>query len=155
MPPEASATILRKGLQSLLSKVLDALIPPHAERGLPGAGELGLAEEICERAGDLLPVLEPALDALEEVLGARSVPDFASLEEAEKRSLLEELAVAHPAFLPGLVFQAFSNYYQHPRVLRGLGLDARPPFPRGHDLEAGDPDLLEPVRRRGPIYRGC
>ena len=155
MPPEASVTVLRKGLQSLLSKVLDTLIPPDADRGLPGAGELGLAEEICERAGDFLPVLEPALDALGEVLRAGSVPDFASLEDAEQRSLLEELAVEHPAFLPGLSFQAFSKYYQHPRVLRGLGLDARPPFPRGHDLEAGDPDLLEPVRRRGPIYRDC
>ena len=31
--------------------------------------------------------------------------------------------------------------------------DARPPFPKGFDVEQGDWSLLDPVKRRGTIYR--
>ena len=57
-----------------------------------------------------------------------------TLENAERRSLLEEVAGQLPIFLPGLLFQTYSNYYQHPRVLEALGLHARAPYPLGHDL---------------------
>ena len=44
-------------------------------------------------------------------------------------------------------------YYQDDRVLAAIGLEARPPFPKGYDVPAGDLSLLEPVRRRGSIVR--
>ena len=40
-------------------------------------------------------------------------------------------------------------YYEDNRVLALLGFEARPPFPEGHELEAGDWDLLAPVLARG------
>ena len=46
-----------------LRAVLDEIIPPSGDGRLPGAGELGLAEGLRERAADLWPVLAPALEA--------------------------------------------------------------------------------------------
>jgi hypothetical protein len=34
-----------------------------------------------------------------------------------------------------------------------LGLEARPPFPKGHTLEQGDWSLLDPVRSRPKLWR--
>ena len=72
---------------------------------------------------------------------------------AEKRALLEELSVGQPAFLPGLLFQTYSHYYRHPRVQVALGLEGRPPYPQGYELEVGDLSLIDPVRARASIYR--
>jgi hypothetical protein len=44
-------------------------------------------------------------------------------------------------------------YYRDDRVVRSLGLEARPPYPKGHVLEDGDWSLLDPVRARPPMWR--
>ena len=44
-------------------------------------------------------------------------------------------------------------YYQHDDVLKAIGLEARPPFPKGYEVEEGDILLLESVYYRGKIYR--
>ena len=44
-------------------------------------------------------------------------------------------------------------YYRDDRVVRSLGLEPRPPYPKGHVLEDGDGSLLDPVRARPPIWR--
>jgi hypothetical protein len=67
--------------------------------------------------------------------------------------VLRELEVSEPGFVPGLVFQTYATYYQHPRVLEALGVDPRPPHPKGYDLEPGDLSALERVRARGRLYR--
>jgi hypothetical protein len=38
-------------------------------------------------------------------------------------------------------------------VVRSLGLESRPPYPKGHVLEDGDWSLLDPVRARLPMWR--
>jgi hypothetical protein len=32
-------------------------------------------------------------------------------------------------------------------------MEARPPFPKGHEVEQGDWSLLDPVRMRPKLYR--
>jgi hypothetical protein len=44
-------------------------------------------------------------------------------------------------------------YYRDDRVLRSLGLELRPPFPKGYTLEQGDWSLLDPVKARAPMWR--
>jgi hypothetical protein len=44
-------------------------------------------------------------------------------------------------------------YYRDDRVMRLLGQEPRPPFPKGHVVEQGDWSLLDPVRRRPRMYR--
>ena len=44
-------------------------------------------------------------------------------------------------------------YYRDDRVMRSLGQEPRSPFPMGHVVEQGDWSLLDPVKKRAPIYR--
>jgi hypothetical protein len=46
-------------------------------------------------------------------------------------------------------------YYRDDRVMVSLGLEARPPFPKGHVLEQGDWSLLDSVRARKPFWRSA
>ena len=139
-----------------LSSVLDEIIPPSADGNLPGAGELGLVDFIAdavEKSSDLKPAIMEGLSALENLSGGRSSGGFCGLSKNEKAELLNELATASPAFLPGLIFQTYLGYYQHPRVMEGLGVPGRPPHPEGYELEMGDLGLLGPVRERPKLYR--
>ena len=55
--------------------------------------------------------------------------------------------------LAALVRVVLLCYYRDDRVMRSLGQEARPPFPKGHVAEQGDWSLLDPVRARKPRYR--
>ena len=44
-------------------------------------------------------------------------------------------------------------YYRDDRVIRSLGLEPGPPFPKGHNLEQGDWSLLDAMRNRPPMWR--
>jgi hypothetical protein len=57
------------------------------------------------------------------------------------------------ALPPVVTLQTFAAYYQHPRVLALLGAEARAPYPKGYEVEESDLGLLDPVRRRPPLYR--
>ena len=52
-----------------------------------------------------------------------------------------------------LVRVVLQCYYRDDRVLRSLGLELRPPFPKGYPLEQGDWSLLDPVKTRPSMWR--
>jgi hypothetical protein len=144
--------------RAALSSVLDEIIPRSADGRLPGAGEAGLVatiEEVQRRSPELRPAIDEGLSALGELLDSRGAEDLAALSERERLALMNELATRAPTFVPGLVFHLYVAYYQHAAVVEALGLEPRPPHPRGYDLEEGDLSLLDPVRRRDPLFRRC
>lgn len=138
-----------------LAGVLDTLLPASADGRLPAAGALGLAEPVQARLGDAWPVIATGLDACETAARARGAEDFASLSLAEASAVLEDVSADEPAFLGGLIFQAYTTYYEHPQVVEALGLEARPPYPGGYALEPGDLDQLARVREGPRRYREC
>ena len=129
-----------------LDTILDTLIPPDAARGRPGAGSLGLAEAV---ANALPGALDGLLRAVEREAG--SAAHFAALDAPAREALLR--AAADQGALRALIFQTYLHYYEHPQVQESLGLEARPPYPEGYALEAGDLDLMTPVRDRSKLYR--
>ncbi|UCE86868.1 MAG: gluconate 2-dehydrogenase subunit 3 family protein [Deltaproteobacteria bacterium] len=142
--------------QRALARVLDAIIPPSDDGRLPGAGELGVArylEGAVQKTPELRPVIAAGLAAADALARGRGADGFAALSAADARDVLNELATREPAFLPGLVFHTYAGYYQHDRVFEALGLEARPPHPKGYETEANDLTLLDPVRRRRRLYR--
>jgi len=142
--------------QRTLACVLDLLIPSSSDGCLPGAGELGLAlhiDRIAQREPGLRAAVAAGVAALDELAQRRSAPGFAALAGSDRLALLNEVAAAQPGLLPGLIFHTYVCYYEAGRVLEGLGLDPRPPFPTGHVLEPFDTTLLEPARQRGKLYR--
>ncbi len=137
----------------ILASVLDALIP--ASHTMPCASALGLEETVRERLGEEWAALLPGLEACEVAARARGAEGFVALAQEDAAAALEEVAANHPAFLGGLVFQAYTTYYEHPRVVEALGLEARPPWPGGYPLETGDLDRLARVREGPRRYREC
>ena len=134
------------------SAVLDELIPARGS-ALPGAGGLGLGAFVADQLGEAAPLVAGALADLDARAEAAGAPDFASLDAGDRGELLRAVAGAHPGFLETLIFHLYAGYYHHPQVMEALGLEGRPPFPKGYPLELGDLDLLDPVRQRPPLYR--
>ena len=139
-----------------LACVLDEIIPPSGDGRLPGAGELGLVaflERKLRESPDLRPAVEQGLATLARLARERDAAGFAEVPGPERLALLNALAPLEPAFLPGLIFHTYVGYYQSARVLEGLGLEPRPPFPKGYAMEGVDPTRLDAVRRRPPMWR--
>ncbi len=129
-----------------LAAVLDQIIPPDSARGMPGGGDAGLVDFVedvlrsnpAHRLG-----LEPGLASFGELLEKTGSAETA----------YEEVQAEQPGFIPTLVFHAYAGYYQNPTVLEAIGMEPRPPHPKGYEMEPFDPTLLEKVRERGKIYR--
>ena len=136
--------------RSLLASVLDELVPPSGDGRLPGAGELGLAAHVDEATRG--PGLRAALV---EALAQLAAQGFAGLAPPEKRARLEALARQAPAVFDAILLSTYGGYYHQPRVVEALGLPPRPPFPQGYAVAPTDFALLDPVRRRPPLYRKC
>ena len=142
--------------EDVLRALLDEVIPPSPDGRLPGAGALDLIGHVARTVRQtpmLAPVVEYGLSAIAELAGTRSPDGWAGLSRAARSALLAEFAAGDQLFMPALLFLAYSGYYQHPRVVEALGLEARPPHPKGYAMEAFDTTLLDAVRRRGKIYR--
>src|SRR5262245_41821643 len=139
---------------SSLAAVLDTVVPASSDGRLPGAGELGLAHAVEERLGAMCAFIARGLDALDGLARARGAAGFAALGSDDRADALQAHAASDPGFLPGLVFQIYTAYYEHPHVLEGLGLEPRPPHPKGYALEQPDLEaMLAPVRARAKLYR--
>ena len=134
--------------ERLLVRLLDVVVPPSGDGRLPGAGQLGLVEHMARTVREtpmLRPVVEYGMSALGELAAKRG--------DGDVRAVLEEFAAGDQFFMPAFLFLVYSTYYQSPRVLAALGLEARPPHPKGHEMEPIDLTLLGPVRRRDGMFR--
>jgi hypothetical protein len=135
--------------QQLLRAVAGSMIPASPELGLPGADEPAIFAEILAIADrDPVAVREP-LRLLQELSGG----SFVALDASRQAALAAAFRERHPDPFLALVSITVRCYYRHDRVMRSLGMEPRPPFPLGFEVEQGDWTLLDPVRARGPIFR--
>jgi hypothetical protein len=125
------------------------IIPPSAAYEVPGADD----ERIFS---DILKSLERDRDdvcrALAQ-LATLSGSAFAELEPGRRAEVVAVFRETCGAPLAALVRVVLLCYYRDDRVMRSLGQEPRPPFPKGHVVEQGDWSLLDPVRRRPRMYR--
>jgi gluconate 2-dehydrogenase subunit 3-like protein len=135
----------------VLASVLDEIIPPSADGRIPGAGEVGVADYL-DRSLNAMPGLKSMvadgvleLDAQARARHGRSFPE---LSKPQKAQLLGEQGFVMP-----LTLHTYAGYYHADRVIEALGLEARAPHPRGYEMEPDDLSLLDPVRKRGKLYR--
>ncbi len=139
---------------AFLQAFLDTLIPPGDDGRMPGAGSLGLGETIVARI-EAAPMLGPAvgagLAAVRDAALERDPAGFASMPPHLRAEVVESQLAAHPMLILGVGLHLYPAYYQHPRVLEGIGEPPRPPFPEGYTVDETDPALLallEARRRR-------
>jgi hypothetical protein len=147
---------LSRVAQHALAHVLDDIVPPSPDGRLPGAGALGLAAYL-DRALDAMPGLKDmvahSLSALDSFARRRNAGGLDAMSAEQRTVTLQEFAGTDDALPPILAIHAYSGYYQHPVVLQALGLEPRPPHPKGYEMEENDLSLLDPVRQLGSRYR--
>lgn len=68
-------------------------------------------------------------------------------------AVLTQFRAENPALATSLGAVIARCYYRDDRVMRSIGMEVRAPYPEGYQIEEGDWSLLDPVRKRGKIYR--
>ncbi len=124
--------------QRILRKLAGLIVPPDAGLQVPGADDPVIFADIVESARSQGEEIKAAL----RYVMAQLMADDQELAQFEGDPQVAPIVV--------LVMQC---YYRDDRVMISLGMEARAPFPKGFELEQGDWSLLEPVQRRGKIWR--
>src|SRR5690349_15046277 len=86
----------------------------------------------------LRPVVEWGLGALADLARARNPAGWEALSRDEQATVVAEFTADDQLFLPAFLFLVYSAYYRHPRVVEALGLEARPPHPKGYTMAPDD-----------------
>jgi hypothetical protein len=132
-----------------LRAIAAMMIPASAEYDVPGADDAAIQAEILATLGrDAGPVVQ-ALDQLAQLAGE----PLAELDATRREAVAKEFRAAGGAAVATLVRVVLQCYYRDDRVLRSLGLELRPPFPKGYVLEQGDWSLLDRIKTRPPMWR--
>jgi hypothetical protein len=127
----------------------EMMIPASAEYGVPSAGDDTIFADILRSFGRDAEQVLAVLWALDEMAGGV----FADVEPARRETAaarLREDGGEPLMYLSRIILQC---YYRDDRVMRSLGLEARPPYPKGFEVEQGDWTLLDPVRARPKLFR--
>ena len=126
------------------------IIPASAQYGVPGADDDTIFADIVNSIGRDRNDVCAALASLRALADGAS---FAALDVARRSQVAARLRAEGGPPVGVLTRIVLLCYYRDDRVMVSLGLEARPPFPKGHELEQGDWSLLDPVRARKPFWR--
>ena len=125
------------------------MIPTSAEFDVPGADDPVIQADIVATLGRDTALVREALDQFARLAGQA----LADLDPARLEAVAVELRASGGDAVMTLTRVVLQCYYRDDRVVRSLGLEPRPPYPKGHVLEDGDWSLLDPVRARPPMWR--
>src|SRR5215468_938762 len=156
MPDATQSTPFSDQQHRLLARMIDEIIPPSADGHLPGAGDAGVTRYIEAALRDtplLTDMIVESLAGLEALAQQRHAQSFLALPRAQQSELVQALAMSEHALPPVVMIHTFAGYYQAAGVLQALGLESRPPHPKGYAMEPNDLSLLDPVRQRPRRYR--
>jgi hypothetical protein len=132
-----------------LRSLAGMIIPASEQYGVPGADDDTIFADIVNSLGRDRNDVRTALATLRTLTGG----PLAALDAAHRGEVAAKLRAEGGAPVGVLSRIVLLCYYRDDRVMVSLGLEARPPFPKGHVLEQGDWSLLDPVRARKPFWR--
>ena len=147
------ATFLSADQRALLDAVLERLIP--SKDALPGGGQAGTSDYLDAVAGEsprLARLFTAGLRRIE-TTAVRRGSSFVGMSSDQQDDVLRQVESSKSAFFETLLMHAYNGYYSNPVVIEGLGLEPRPPQPRGYEVGFGDFSTLEAVSSRGQAYR--
>jgi hypothetical protein len=126
-----------------------AVMPASMKFDVPGADDAKIFDQVLLEAGHDRESIGEALNLLDSVAGG----SFVAVSARERAVIIEAFRRTYPDHALRLAGAVFRAYYRDDRVMTALGMEPRPPFPKGFEVEQGDWSLLEPVRK-GPLkYR--
>jgi len=132
-----------------LRRLAGIMIPASMEYGVPGADDPDIFADIKRSLGRDTAAVRQALASLLDMAGG----DYAGLDAAKAEAVCARLHDRGGPAVAALGRAIVQCYYRDDRVILSLGLEPRPPFPKGHVLEQGDWSLLEAVRGRPQMWR--
>jgi hypothetical protein len=146
MPGENILTPLQR---DDLRTVARMMIPPSAEYNVPGADDATIQADVTATLGRDTERVCEALDHLARLAGA----PLSDLDAISREKVASEFRTTGGAAAATLIRVVLQCYYRDDRVVRSLGLELRPPFPKGYALEQGDWSLLDAVKARPSMLR--
>jgi hypothetical protein len=132
-----------------LRAISGIIVPTSMEFDVPGADDPAIQADMLATLGRDTGPVGDALDQLVRLAGG----PFAAVDPAKREAVAQQLRAEGGAAVATLARVVLQCYYRDDRVVRSLGLEPRPPYPKGHVLEDGDWSLLDPVRARPPSWR--
>lgn len=135
--------------QDCLRCMVGHMIPASEKHGLPGADDPAVFADMLASVQRDREALAKLLKAVDTAAGGR----LADRPFEDQAALLALLRAEDPGMFGVAEAVASRAYYRDDRVLKSIGMEPRPPFPKGYDVPEGDWALLDPVRQRGVIYR--
>jgi hypothetical protein len=142
-------TILTPVQRDDLRVVAGMIVPASAEYNVPGADDTAIQADMLATLGRDAAAVREALDHLARLSGT----PLAELDAARREAVAKEFRASGGAAAAALIRVVLQCYYRDDRVLLSLGLELRPPFPKGYPLEQGDWSLLDPVKARPSMWR--
>ena len=132
-----------------LRSIAGIMIPQSEEFDVPGADDPAIQADILDTLGRDADLVRQALDEVARLAGT----PLAELDPMRREAVALELRAKGGPAIAALSRVVLQCYYRDDRVVRSLGLEPRPPHPKGHVLEDGDWSLLDPIRARPPFWR--
>ena len=139
--------------RATLRALVGEIIPASAEYGVPGADDDAIFADILRSLVPVAGAARAQVARLDELAQDAGGAQFVALDAATRTHVAEQLHAAGGPSLGAFVTVVAQCYYRDDRVMESLGMEARPPFPKGYEVEQGDWSLLDPVRARPKMYR--
>ena len=137
-----------------LTAMLDLLVPPVDE--LPGAGAMGLAAEVEQRARRHRPLrsaLIAVMDGVSMDLTAHAAGGFRAMSEEQQIEALQLIEETLPDQFSQFLQLVYTIYYMQPEVHERIGWPGGAVQPEGFEVEPFDESILETARQREPFWR--
>lgn len=135
--------------QECLRLIVGHMIPASERHGVPGADDPAIFADMLGSIQRDHNALVTTMNAVDTAAGG----SLAALSFEQQAALLARLRSESPGMFGVVEAVASRAYYRDDRVLKSIGVEVRPPFPKGYEIDQGDWSLLDPVRQRGTIYR--
>lgn len=132
-----------------LRALASVMIPASAAYNVPGADDDIIFADILNSLERDTADARIALAHLAKLAGGA----FADLVPDRRRNVAAIFKQEGGAPLFALNRVVLLCYYRDDRVMRSLGQEPRSPFPKGHVVEQGDWSLLDPAKKRPPMWR--
>jgi hypothetical protein len=136
---------------TMLSEIINTMIPGDFSLGLPPASDAGVQNYFTQHG--LSKLVDEFTQLLEEVAVVKCGQAFLSLDADARLQAINACKLANVRLFSAFLTQVLRAYYTAPEVLRLIGAGSVPPFPSGNELMLDDWSMLEVVFERGKVYR--
>jgi len=139
--------------RATLNALCDLMIPASADGKMPAASSLSLYDDLSELSPADVQTFADGLSALQENAQSTFKQAYSALTARDAQSVFDALRPELRRFASLFTVQTAARYYANDTVMPLIGLEPRAPWPQGNDVKQGDWSLLDPVRKRAPMYR--